>query len=190
MIPDESTLNFQGDKATKQIKYNPVYYHDNISIFNDDVLRFTLLHEEAHIIRSKSKMSYFRYVTIFLIILVGVFFFAFPLSLILKLPTTELAISSIPLYAIVMVLGLFFCLPIVWRYSWDTMNYDEFDADDYAAGCLFKFFDIQNPAQTVLPYFKKVISEKEKQKTKKLKFKMKLVGTYPDYHPANCERLE
>jgi len=190
LIPDYKVDNFQGNKVKKQIKYNPEYFHENVAIFNDDVLRFVLLHEEAHVIRSRSKMSYFVYISPIIILILGAIFLCYPISLIITFQDNQFILSNIPLFVIVLILALLIGLPILWRNSWDVMLDDELDADNYAAECLYLFFGIQNPAATIYPYFAKEPSEKEKQKSKKRKCNMKIIGTYPPYHPANCVRLE
>ena len=62
LTPNNKAFNFQGDRIRKQINYNPDYYRKNVAKYNDNLLRFILLHEEAHITRSKNKLPYFVYI--------------------------------------------------------------------------------------------------------------------------------
>lgn len=189
LISDKKIGNFQGDKSKNEIRYNPDFFRDTITKYDDNLIRFILLHEEAHISSSQNHTRGSFYVFIGIVFLLTIILYLNLLSIgiifqetIYKIPSM---ISSIALLFICLSIGI----PAIWRYQWDAMFEDELTADYYGAECLSKYFYDPDPSKTVGPYFIEENSLQEEERIARKKRMMKLWGVYPDYHPSNYERL-
>ena len=190
LILDNKIDNASGDKAKNEIKFNLDYFQDVLSK-NDgsNLIRFILLHEEAHISNSKSKVQkifpYFGGIVV-LIALIIVFF---PINVHLVIQDKTYVISNFLFALIVPIVFLMIGIPAIWRYQWDIMYDDEIFADHYAVECLIQFFNDPDLLKTLSTFFTNDILIREERKIVWKKIIMKLVGAYPDYHPPNSERL-
>ena len=189
LISDKKIGNFQGDKSKNEIRYDPDFFRDTVSKYNDNLIRFILLHEEAHIFSSKNHTKelfyvFIRIVSLFTIIL---YFNLLSIGIIFHESTFKIPsmISSIVFFIFCLMVGI----PAIWRYQWDVMFEDELTADYYGAKCLSEYFNDLDPSKTVGPYFMEKNSFKEEERITRKKRMMKLWGVYPDYHPSNYERL-
>src|SRR5512138_50998 len=57
LIPDKKIANAMGDKAKNEIRYNPDFFGRILRKNNENLIRFILLHEEAHISSGKSRVQ-------------------------------------------------------------------------------------------------------------------------------------
>ena len=190
LIPDKEVANAQGDKRKNEIRYNPDFFHGILTNNNENLIRFILLHEEAHISSGKNRIQTYFLIFFGTIITFAILIVFFQLSIQLVFHDKQYEISNFVTVIIFCIVCYFIGAPAIWRHNWDVMFDDELSADKFGAECLFTFLNDPDPSITVTPYFTEEISIKEKERIARKIRKMKLLGVYPDYHPSDAERLE
>lgn len=190
LIPDKKTDNFHGDKLKNKITYNPDYFHDVISKYDDNLIRFILLHEEAHVSDSKNRLKEFFYIFIGIVTSLTIIIAIFTGSVRLIFQESQYEIPGMVFALFFLFICLLTGIPAIWRYQWDAMFEDELSADHYGVMCLLKYFNDVDIVTTVSPFFTEEPSIQEKERIARKIRNMKLCGVYPDYHPSNPERLE
>lgn len=190
LMPDTTIANALGDKAKNQIRYNPDFFERILRNNNENLIRFILLHEEAHIASGKSRVPT-QFYLFFGAVLTGAILLVFSrMSLRIVFPGIQYEIS--PVVSVILLSGIcyFIGAPAIWRYNWDVMFDDEFSADTYGAECLMYLLQDPDPVKTVTPYFIEEIQVQEQDTVDRKITLMKHLGVYPDYHPSNAERLD
>jgi Zn-dependent protease with chaperone function len=187
--PDKDIPNAGGDKRKNEIKYNSDFFHRILLKNDENLIRFILLHEEAHITKGKSRIGTFLYLFLGIVVVLTFFIWISQLSILLVVQEKHYEISNMTAAIIFFIVCYFVGVPAIWRYNWDQMYGDELLADKYGAECLFLFLNDPDPSKTVTPYFTEENSIQEKERIAKKIVKMKFWGVYPDYHPSNSERL-
>jgi len=189
IVATENALNFQGDRLKKQIKYNPKFFHNHLSQSSDNVIRFILLHEEAHLAKGKN------YLLIIFGLLVTIsatslWIMYSPISALVKIFDNNFTVSNFLLGILFLFISLMIVIPGVWRLLYDSMYDEEINSDLYGAKCLVTFFDERDPACIARDALMWNYSESEAKQMDLLIIILKILGTYPDCHPPVCVRVK
>ncbi len=190
LIPDTKIANALGDKARNEIRYNPDFFERILRKKNENLIRFILLHEEAHISSGKSRVPVQFFLFFGAVLTCAIWLLISRMSLQIVFPDTRYEISTVVSVILFCCACYFIGAPAIWRYNWDVMFDDEFSADTYATECLMNVLNDPDPVTTVTPYFIEEIQVQEQEKIDRKIMLMKHLGVYPDYHPSNAERLD
>jgi len=185
---DDGCLNFQGDKLRNKIVYNRNYVINGK--FDDNTLRFVLIHEEGHIRKGKSKILLYIILMLVIFAILAFYLFNNPVNIIITTMDEQISLSQILSSILILGLYLFIIIPIIWRFNWDTMFNDEFIADNYAAENVQKFFSENYPSAKLNQFLSLEPTVQEQKRINTILVLMKILGSYPDYHPSGCIRIE
>lgn len=81
-------------------------------------------------------------------------------------------------------------IPASWRFLWDSMYNEEINSDLFGATCLVDFFNESDPASVARDFLMWNLTESETRRIDFIIIVMKILGTYPDYHPSVNTRIE
>lgn len=168
------TLQMQGVSFLKKIRYNKSFYENYLTKLDDDILRFILLHEEGHI-KNGSSVPYYI-IAIVSILFLLLFWYPF----------------NYGLFNSLIFILIFF--PLSYRFLYISLRKEEFKADEFAAISMKNGYNIFDSTELLRNMFQKV-DEITTQNNQKSPFSMLLlifiilIGFFPDYHPAPCERI-
>jgi Zn-dependent protease with chaperone function len=172
-------------KASKNIPYgfkasvltsNTIDYNPNISGFNDDMIRFCLLHEEGHLKRGQ----YGKPAFLFLVCLSFI-----PLLLILLLNLFGLKVG--PIIATISVIFVLFVIFTSTRILIEPFHWDEYGSDEFASKILRDNYDIKRPSEIVRKTLNALDALPASFDSSKLLSRLCLA--FFDYHPSIDQRV-
>jgi Zn-dependent protease with chaperone function len=189
LVATKNAINFQGDRLKNQINYNPDYFQNHLSKSSDNIIRFVLLHEEAHLTRGKNHILWI-FTPLIVVALISCFLMYAPISVQIAIQGFNLKFSSFVFGGLFLIIALLIVIPISWRFLWDSMYDEEINSDLFGAESLVDFFNENNPEKIARELFEQESTDTETKRIKLLVFVMKILGVYPDYHPSNYVRIE
>jgi len=185
---DTKTSNFQGLNifSIKRIRYNPIFFQESLANYDDNIIRFVLLHEVGHI----STGSWLRIENIVVTIA------AFTL---LSIGMVDFFIQDFLMRLLLWVL-IFGLLMLILRFliqfMFKSMKNLEYRADEFAFQKMREHYEISNPCSFIDDCFNAMTAIQQDEKLReKLKptFFQKIIakscGLEEDYHPTNEERV-
>jgi Zn-dependent protease with chaperone function len=193
LIEDKKISNFQGLNffgMFKQLKYNPIFFKNFLAQYDDDIVRFILLHEAGHIeTGSLFRIENILAALIFVIIVVSFCIWVFLVGIFVL-------IASIISGAIVVA-----ALCLIVRLSLKSLKEGEFSADDYSLQMMIDNFQILDPCSLIDKVFGAMDSIENKTNyhafseeilgnKRSQKFLLKMSGLQNGYHPTNKERAD
>jgi Zn-dependent protease with chaperone function len=193
LIEDKKISNFQGLNfftIFKHLKYNPMFFKNFLAKYDDDIVRFVLLHEAGHI----ETGSLFRIENILATLIIVIVLLCFLIWMFLV--GIFVLIASIISGAIVIV-----ALCLIVRLSLKSMRESEFYADEYALQKMQDNFQISDPCSLIDKMFSAMDSIENEMnyhdfskeifgKKRSHKFLFKMSGLQNGYHPTNKERAD
>lgn len=189
LVATKNVINFQGDHLKKKIKYNSEFYTDHLSHSSDNVIRFILLHEEGHLANGKNYLLLI-FIPLIVIAFVSVLIMYSPIRLQFFFQEYSILISNFVAGVIFFIFMIMITISTSWRFLWDSMYDEEIQCDLYGAESIVENFEERDPLSVAREFFLDDLTQSETKKIELLVIVMKVIGTYPDYHPSVYARLE
>jgi Zn-dependent protease with chaperone function len=185
---DTKTSNFQGLNifSIKRIRYNPTFFQEALANYDDNIIRFVLLHEVGHIssgtwLRIENILVAIAAVTISIVFLINYFYDDFLVRLLLWM-----------LIFGILALAIRFLIQSMFK----SLKNLEYQADKFAFEKMRTHYEIPNPCSFIDDCFDAMTAIQQdaslREKLKPTYFQkmiIKMCALEEDYHPTNEERV-